>query len=236
MTTTMSAVKTVGLWGATQVGKTTMLATALFGNDPVLAPVVRGDAGGEVNRQLFDVYRRLMNNQWVQATASDTVRIPLRGNGTAVDLVDVRGRVTVELNKETARDIVRDLDAVLFLVEYDGQETGNQILAIDGAVVELGDKPMALAFTKCECSLPSESPLWDRPEGWLQRTPLWVPHQRTLQRFEGHAWPTSAFGYDEVTGLPAVILGEMGQLLPYRIQPRNVTHPFISIFRMLGGL
>src|SRR5688572_7169927 len=62
------AAKRLGVWGASRVGKTSLLAMALFGNDPVLRPLVQGDSGGAVNRELFDVYRRLVNNEYVPPT------------------------------------------------------------------------------------------------------------------------------------------------------------------------
>lgn len=231
-----ASTKRVGLWGATQVGKTTLLATALFQDDSPLAPLVRADLSGSVNHNLFDVYRRLMTNQWVVPTAG-SLAVRLTGSdGTRIEFVDVSGGGTLEMQDPESRNIVRGLDGVLFFVEYGGLETGSQMLAVDAAMLELGDKPCALALTKCECHLQSESDVWDSPAGWLQDTPLWSAHQRTLQKFEGRAWPTSAFGYDEATGLPAVILGEMGQLLPFRIQPRNVAHPLAWVLNRLGCL
>lgn len=231
------AVSRILIWGPTQVGKTALLATALYGGDPALASVVRADEGTSLNRELFDVIRRLKNNQWVPPTGADSTVILLPGvDGGAVELVDVRGGLTLEIQGPSARDLVRSAHAMLFLVEYMGQDTGNQMAAIEAAVLEMGDKPVALALTKCERWLLKEDDIWNCPEGWLEQTPLWATHHGTLRRFGGKAWPTSAFGYEESTGLPAVILGEMGQLLPFRINPRNVAQPLASLLRTLGCL
>jgi hypothetical protein len=109
--------------------------------------------------------------------------------------------------------------------------------AIEGALLACGpDTPVALALTKCERWLPDEADQWDRSSDWLTKTPLWTAHSATLKRFAGRAWPVSAFGFDPETALPAMILSEMGTLLPYNIRPRNVAAPLAALLSELQCL
>jgi hypothetical protein len=234
----MTAAKSIriGLWGTTQVGKTALLATALFGGANVFRNVIRADDKTSINSYLFRAYRQLQNNRLVPQTASRDVSVSIAVGDTEVHLVDVAGQIVLEIDTEGVRSIVRGCDAMLFLFEYDGQSQGDQIAAIQGASVEMGDKPVALALTKCERRLTRDDPIWQRPRNWLRSTPMWPSHSSTLGRFTDRAWPTSAFGYDAETGLPAIMLGEMGQMLPFRIQPRNVAEPLVFLLEELGCL
>ena len=45
---------------------------------------------------------------------------------------------------------------------------------------------------------------------------------RVIERFGDAVWACSAFGFQGRLGLPAVMLGEFGQLLPFEIEPRGV--------------
>src|SRR5262249_49084335 len=121
----MATKKRVGLWGATQVGKTALLATALYGDDPVLQNLIRSDDAGSINMRLFDVYRRLRNNQLVPSTSANEAPVQLRiGTDYEVELLDVRGGLILEIGSEGVQSIVRSCDAMLFLVEYDGRARG----------------------------------------------------------------------------------------------------------------
>ncbi len=215
--------KRMGLWGATQVGKTSLLATALYKTNSRLASLTARPAAESIASKLLDVYRRLMTNQLVLGTAGSVDLQLTTSGGIDVDLVDISGIAATELHDPMSQQMLRTLDAVLFFIEYAPQaQQGEQIVTIEGALRELGDRPSALAVTKCEAHIPAGSTIWSVPAGWLEQTPMWLHHQHTLRRFEGRAWPTSAFGYHRETGLPAMILGEMGQLLPYNIQPIGV--------------
>jgi hypothetical protein len=236
MSSVTKPVTRIALWGPTQVGKTALLATALYGDDPHLSHLIRQSTAGDVNTHLFDVHKRLMSNQFVPPTAIDEVVISLGPEERLIQLVDVRGARVLDLQRPQVQDVVRGMDAILFVSEYDGPDAGRQMAAIDAALIEHGDRPIALALTKCEQWLRHEDEAWDGPTDWLRSSPHWTSHQRTLSRFTQCAWVTSAFGYDSATNLPAVILGEMGQILPYRINPRNVTLPFVWLLGRLGCL
>jgi hypothetical protein len=224
------------LWATTRVGKTTLLATALYGNGPELARIRREGPHGSVNQHLFDVWYRLNHNQWVQATSADwTAIVLITDSGVEIELIDIRGGMALEIGNPATRELLASCDGILFLAEFDGPEAGSQMAAIDGAAVEAVGKLQALAFTKCERWLTYDDPVWDRGEGWLERTQLWSAHSGTLARFQDCAWPTSAFGYGK-SALPAVILGEMGQILPFQISPRNTAKPLAWMLRKLGCL
>jgi hypothetical protein len=235
-----SSKKRIVLWGNTQVGKTALLATALYGRNPELSEVHVDASAKSGNYKLFEVWRRLRNNQWVPST-KDPVTVKLTTRiGCEVELVDVRGGMTLEFQQEGVADLIQGADAVLFLVRYDSDNSADEIAAIEGACLEIqasaSDKPTALALTQCELHLKFEDAAWSDPGQCLRSCPLWATHEATLRRFERVVWPTSSYGYEPETRLPALILGEMGQLLPYRIDPLNVAKPLAYLLRKLGCL
>ena len=230
--------KRILIWGSTRVGKTALLATALFSGAPELSVLSGKSEGGALYTRLFEAWLRLSRNQFVPATSVDENVIGFRiSEQQQVELVDVRGRLATSLGVEQgARELLASADAVLFLAEYESPEQQIQMNAIQAAVVGHEKRPMAFALTKCEVRLRHEDPVWDAHPGWLRNTPFYRNHSRLLQYFHDSAWPTSAFGYAEPERLPAIILGEFGQSLPFRIQPRNVALPLAYLLGELGCL
>jgi hypothetical protein len=229
--------KKIVLWGGTQVGKTALLASALFYPDPRMTQLCRDTADGSRYEHLSDTWNRLRTNRVLIPTAALETGISLQlANGEEIELSDVRGGITSRMNELGVRQILESSDAVLFLAEYDSQGRSGQMGAIEIARALVRDKPTALALTKCERFLKYEDPRWDHEPGWLKDTPLWSTFQHQLEYFHETAWPTSVFGYAEPEKWPAVILGEMGQILPFRIQPRNAAKPLLYLLRKLASL
>jgi len=233
----MATKKRIAYWGLTQIGKTALLATALYRDSAELARVRRNGPQGSINQSLFDVFLRLNQNQWVLPTSADWTGLSLVTEaGAEIEIVDIRGGLALEMHSPATRELLASCDGALFLAEYKGTGAGAQMAAIEAAARETEGKVHALAFTKCERWLAYDDPVWDGGNGWIEHTPLWAAHSETLKRFRDAAWPTSSFGYDSVRALPAVIIGEMGQMLPFRINPRNVAKPLAWMLRQMESL
>ena len=61
--------------------------------------------------------------------------------GATVEIVDVRGGWALQINDpRVVREGVRALNAMLFFVEYDGQDSGTQMAAVEAALLECGEQ------------------------------------------------------------------------------------------------
>jgi hypothetical protein len=85
----------------------------------------------------------------------------------------------------------------------------------------------------CDQALEVDDPHWLAPPRWWEEHEDWRRHGELLSHFEDRVWPTSAYGFSE-DGRPACLLNEMGDIVPYRIAPRNTTAPFVYFIRELG--
>jgi hypothetical protein len=235
----MSDSTNVLLWADTQVGKTAYLTTALCRSGQGQRPrhIDPGKSAASLAQTLLPNWRRLRRGLYVAPTSEEVIDLELisRG-GTAVCLRDIKGQLTREIHRATVAERLDQAHAVLFLVEWGSRSLNDQMLAIESALDFCGGKPIALAFTKCELGLAEDHEAWSalRNEGWWQREANWSEHAAVLTRFGASIWPTSAYGYDPRTGLPAAILGEFGQLIPYRVSPKGVLSPLEWIFDRLG--
>ena len=100
--------KRILFWATTRVGKTTFLATALYGNSPELARISRESPRGSINQHLFDVWYRLHHNQWSQPTSADWTGIVLTtGAGAEIELIDIRGGLALEIQNPATRELLR---------------------------------------------------------------------------------------------------------------------------------
>lgn len=235
----MSRGWTVMLWGDTQVGKTTLLTTALYGPRAgrLEAVVDRGRSASALASTLLPHWRRLSRNLWIQPTSQDFIDIPLvTKSGNNLRLRDVRGGLSRQLESPAVlAELERDRpDAYLFLLEWDSRDLGNQMLAVTGALDLCGDRPRGLVFTKCERTLDEGDPCWRGEARWWRAQPALAPHAHVLESFGEAVWACSAYGYHAATGQPAVLLGEFGQLMPYQIAPQGVSEPFDWLLDRLG--
>ncbi len=235
----MSQPKQLLLWADTQVGKTAYLTTALCRSLPGQRPrqIDPGRSAAALARTLMPNWRRLRHGLSVPPTSEETIDLELESlGGTRICVRDIKGQLTREVHQPAVAERLDQAQAVLFLVEWGSRSLNQQLLAIESALDFCGGKPIALAFTKCELGLPEDHEAWSplRQDGWWRREASWSENAAVLERFGGAAWPTSAYGYDPRTGLPAAILGEFGQLIPFRVNPKGVVAPIEWIFERLG--
>lgn len=226
----MTKPKTILLWGDTQVGKTTLLACAFY-HGRRFPQIAWRESADSINMILGEHWQRLKDNRWVLATAEKRVDLLLTLNGGGwLQISDVQGGLTGRLGQIPQQ--LKSADAVLFFVDWTASEMGRQMAAIETAWNFVMDLPTGLVFTRCERGFAADDPAWKADRHWW-RTGRWAAHNRVIERFGDSVWPTSAYGYAGDTRLPAMVLGEFGELLPYRITPKRVQEPFEWIFKQL---
>lgn len=228
---------TVLLWGDTQVGKTTLLATGL-GSRASDIKCLDAAASADSLRALEKDLRQLRNARLVSATSAAEpidIEVVVRGVEGPVRVRDVRGGMTRELEEQRYAALLAEASVVLFLVEWKSRELSNQMGAIESAWDLAAGAQRGLVFTKCEADFTSDHHEWRAEVGWWKGAPWLTGFEPLVARFGAHVWPVSCFGFDPKTGYPAVVLGEFGQLLPLRIAPINVHRPFEWAFGCVAG-
>jgi hypothetical protein len=222
------------LWGETQVGKTTLLATGLLAHPERLPDIDwsadEDDARAVLVRHWGDLSRNLLLEPTAKAT---DLALPLT-NGNRLLVRDIRGGDSINPHAEEAfRQPFGTAQGVLFVIEWEGRDVARHKAAIRSALPLCRGRKVGLAVTKCERGLDADDPHWRAPPGWWREHAFWADHADLLEPFGAQVWPTSSYGYD-ADGRPACLLGEFGQLIPYQIRPRNVELPFRWFFRELG--
>lgn len=227
--------KNILLWGYTQVGKTTLLSTAFYSDPSRLQVIDRKASASAISQTLFRTWKRLQVGELTDTTSAEFINLPLQThNGHQVSIHDVKGHIIGQIDRADISDRVSNVDAVLFVIEWGAKDLNRQMEAIDGAWPFCSELPKSLVLTKCELALTIDDPAWKRAPGWWQEHQVWRNHKDLLSRFQEAVWPCSAYGYNQQTGHPAVILGEYGQVFPYRIKPIGVAEPFEYVLSKLG--
>lgn len=232
----MNAEAELLLWGYTSVGKTALLATALYSNNRSLLPIDWSNADATPNshlRALQEHWNRLSRNQMTDGTFERYAFTLALQNQNVLKIHDVRGGGAVDPFLDEFFQGADEHKGVLFVIGWDGRDIGSQILAINNGLVRCDKFKIGLAITKCESALQRDDPAWTGVPGWWRQHACWLKYEETLNRFGGQIWATSAFGYD-ADGRPACILGEYGQVMPFNIRPQNVAVPFASFLKVLG--
>jgi GTPase SAR1 family protein len=228
------ALPTILLWGSTNVGKTSLLTLALKSSEVSKLKLDLQRSAGAL-RALNWRYDRLRTQLPMEPTSEGYVDLELTaGDGGRFRICDVRGGITHHVDTD-AVDRIQSAAVVLFFVAWGTRDIEKQLRAVRAGAALCLDKPRGLVFTKCETKLDEHDPCWAAPAGWWQCDPELVPYADVLSGFGDSIWPTSCFGYHEVTGYPAVILGEFGQPMPWQIHPRQVHRPFEWALREIAA-
>jgi hypothetical protein len=219
------------LWGDERAGKTTLLAAALYGGgESRLARMVdRESSAGSLNTALLPTWRRVARGLGALPTGQDAVELVLglRDGGSLV-VRDVRGSLARRLDEVGVIEEFRAAraDAVLLVLEWDGRDLTDRMTAVTAALDLIGSRPHGLAITKCERALAETDRRWFTGAGWWRDVGDLARHGGVLERFGDAVWPCSAYGYHREQGVPAVLLGEFGQLIPFEVRPVGVAEPF----------
>jgi hypothetical protein len=225
------------LWGETQVGKTTLLATGLLAR-PAELPEIDWTAGheGDGREKVLGHWHRLRRNQLIEPTSRETSLTLTLRNGNRLRVRDTRGgdsREPFGVVANPAGLAGETPQGVLFVTEWEGLDVARHMAAVEAALPLCRGRKVGLAFTKCEKELDPEDPGWRGGLGWWREHECWRPYATVLGQFGRQVWATSAYGYDP-DGRPACLLGEFGQLMPYQVDPYNVAAPFAWFFKELG--
>ncbi len=227
------AEKKLVLWGATQVGKTTLLASGLLSGTNRL-PGIDWEASIEsVEGVVRERWRRLKRNMPILATERMEDVTLFFDNGGHLVIRDIQGGLTGQTDKLHVQELLKEADGILVVMEWMGANLEEQMNAVEIAATIFSNRLIGLAFTKCERELRANDPRWNAEPGWWNNERTYGEFSGVLERFGGAVWPTSAFGFDK-NGRPACVLGEFGQLLPYGVRPRAVNEPFEWFFREMG--
>lgn len=241
--------KRVVLWGHTEVGKTTILATYL---EYVLSESKSwlGELSFEHENQIMtfrNVIKELRVHHLTQATSSTneaTITLPTHDSDELI-FIDVKGGNTENMT-EVERNAIKHADGILFFsdwpTEHDRQEMQ---FVIENILYLVPSICKGLVITKAEQHMDMSDGRWQGGENWLTGDANWL---RFTAKFGNYFWPTTAFGYCEAQnrdsgslhGYPACILNEFGEFLPYfkgrdeEFVHNVVSKPFDTILKEIG--
>ena len=224
---------TLLLWGDTQVGKSTLLTTALYADPSRLKAIDRGKSA-EALAVLFRQWQLLSTGRWVAPTSNQLDLDLATGSGSSLRLRDIPGGDTRNVHVDWVHKRLKEAQGVLFVVEWGTRDVHRQMDAIRGAWSFCSEVPTALCFTKCERALSEEDEAWERPSDWWKEYPEWDAHAELIERFGARVWPTSSCGYHRESGHPALILSEFGDPRPFEINPHRVADPLEWLLDEMG--
>jgi hypothetical protein len=115
------------LWGCTGVGKTSLLTAGLFENRARLAGVDWA-ASSDVDTRFAPKWRNLKNGIHIEATTEPDINLELRfkpvhfADNRCLVIRDIMGLVAHENERADSRELLRQADAVLFVMEWQGRQ------------------------------------------------------------------------------------------------------------------
>lgn len=224
------------LWGASQVGKTTALATYLCRNREKPEWLDRNaEDSYETIKLLSKVWTHLRKNLLPPATVSAQFYSLRHKDGRRIRFRDMRGGYAVnpfqeEEGKEDI-DALKKAAGMIVFIEWPGQRIVHDNIAFETARLFAGGYPFTLAITKVECHLLPEqvSLFFHDPLGMakdMNLSPSFIEILRLAR--PNRIFPLSVYGYS-AEGLPAHYRDEFGRLVPQNIKPYGVDMPFDSL-------
>lgn len=233
--------RTVALWGATQVGKTTTLAAYFGKHRPVW--VAREDSDSRLSLRYFqDVWNALQGNRLVPGTTMAIHHRLRHRDGFAVLFRDMHGGNARDLlaGREDA-EALYGADAAMVFIDWPGTNAVAGRIAIENALQELdSERPTALVITKCESHLNmADFALFAMsPLEFAQRADFSRELRESMESFtrhfrQGAVFPVTVYGWNGTR--PAHFYDEFGRLVPWHIQPALVERPFEYILGKLGS-
>jgi hypothetical protein len=235
--------RTVVMWGASQVGKTTALATYVCERTPSW---LRLDEEVTLTTvaTLADTWNLLRQNRLPPGTGI-TQKFDFRDSADRlIRFRDMKGGDAMALEK-THREDLASAEALLVFVSWPGERDVDNLIAAENALLlfNTAHKPTALVITKIECFLTPEqvgvitaNPLACKDLQSAGRRRLNVPREfvNLINRFPAEAvFPISVYGYGE-DHRPAHYPDEFGRLVPWKIRPLNVARPFEHVIARLS--
>lgn len=214
------------LWGAPQVGKSTLLATYLCRHPPSWLDKSAPETQETID-ELTAIWNTLLMNRLPVASLEAKYYPLRRRDGRLIRFRDMKGGNVIDMarNREDAA-AMRQADGVLMMVEWPGQRSVQNQIAADGAR-RYADSKSVLVVTKVECFLTQEytAKFSLAPMNVAQELGLADEFLELLQAMSpSNIVPVSVYGYND--GSPAHYRDEFGRLVPQNIKPYNVALPF----------
>lgn len=230
----------IALWGYTQVGKTTALATYVWGSRRPLWTDGQYGLNSPI-AELEKIWQTLLENRPPLATMrSEEYLLWHRELQRPFCFRDMRGGAAVATQQ--AEDIpmtqlMQRADAVIAFIPWPNSDGAvMQLQALNRALFFIQDRPLAVAITKVEMHLrPAELAAFTLGDtvAEARRHNLPTPFIEILERVPpGACFPISVYGYRD-DGYPAHYHDEYGKLVPWGVRPVNVSLPFDYVIERL---
>ncbi len=217
------------LWGASQVGKTTALAT-YFCHRPPSWLDVRAPASQKTLVELGGIWNRLQRNQLPGPSLKWTYYETCNRQGSTLRFRDMVGGNAENVAGQDLDELLKAAGVLLFL-SWPGDGRTDGVIAVHNALRQIGrdQRPVALVLTKAETYLRADQLARFRIEDPLEiARDLGVagPFRDLLRDMPPAAiFPVTVYGYSP-QGHPAHYLDELGRLVPWHVRPHFVDLPF----------
>src|SRR5436190_447955 len=152
------SVRTVVMWGATQVGKTTALATYVCERTPSWLDFQEETTLTTVG-MLAGTWNLLRQNRLPEGTGSVNWFDFRDSSGRLVRFRDMKGGDALRLDDKSHRDDLASAVALMVFVSWPGEHDVANLVAAENALRVFSSgapRPMVLVITKVECFLTPE--------------------------------------------------------------------------------
>lgn len=223
------------LWGGTQVGKTTVLATYLCHRPPpwldTAAPETRATL-----RHFAVIWNALRRNELRPGTIREEYYLVRRKDGRLIRFRDMKGGNTGDTSKNEADfEALRKANALILFIQWPKHGSTLDVIAVENALLFASHCPRVMAITKVEGFLtPEKLTLFSlSPVQVAREMGLSLDFVELLQHIPpSDIVPLSVYGYSE-DDYPAHYRDEFGRFVPWYIKPRNVALPFERVLEEL---
>jgi hypothetical protein len=221
----------VVLWGDTQVGKTTTLATYLCHAASQPSWLDRG-APETISTllQLSGVWTALRRNELPGGTHNAKLYSVRHKDRRLFRFRDMKGGNAGEpADSKEDFNALQDADALIVFVKWPEGNTAPDLIAVENLLRFARHCPRALAVTKVESYLTPEKLTEFSMNPISVAVEMNLNHDfiEILEHFSAYEIaPVSVYGYSTTEDYPAHYQDEFGRFVPWKVRPVNVALPF----------
>lgn len=224
------------LWGATYVGKTTILATYLCHRPPSWLDTAASETVATL-RHFTHIWNALRRNELPPGTLREEHYLVRHKDGRLIRFRDMKGGNTADpMKNEADFEALRKADAIILFVEWPSKGAALDVIAVENALLFAGHCPRVMAITKVEGFLtPEKLTLFSlNPVGVARELELSPAFIDLLEHIPpSDIVPLSVYGYS-ADDYPAHYRDEFGRFVPWYIKPRNIALPFERVLEELS--